>query len=663
MTILIIQGSGSIAFGTASVIASEGLIVAPIDVNLPDAEKLAAAEIQLESNRANCEGMDQVAAALTSIFEASSLVCQEDNDDDCDQITEESKTLIIRVTSLLQTSSQNIEDTSIASLAIDILTFIETNFIVVLSYEQRDLLISLTASIKFTVLVYVSQISIIESQKFEIDGAIVFPGTNVTIDDVDEADITLQISVLKTQLINLFQISDANDKVLECIASIEDLTATTTPEPNSEFMTLVENIPAMCSEPEPPVEVIQETAADIVKLCGSFTSQPTPGELNILVFIKQSLITFKQTFITQITIFSQKLSVFINTEITAASLDVEVISSSGEIEVATAVDITGGFEDGSMEFLVYRVEVLQSSLNAIISVLEKIALVLSLSSSDTCMTSSSFALSISAFSASLSSGAFTIDIMTLAQSVLQVEVMCLPSTSIIILIESAQSSLQSIQLSILSQITIVKEQIFQQATSLSTISFTVQSFDLNGNIIYTDVPLSLEDENSTTEEFESYIQVLQQHQSSLLKIEEIVTAALTLDFSSISTAVTEVSVSFFIDKLTNLILIISKDIMDTRIITETSEILELKITAEYYQAVEYRIQFILFIFQSYIKEIAGQIQLVQEIQLGSTSRPTTEKELVWIITLQSLLADLNALELTVVSINAALESTSTSGIK
>ena len=100
-----------------------------------------------------------------------------------------------------------------------------------------------------------------------------------------------------------------------------------------------------------------------------------------------------------------------------------------------------------------------------------------------------------------------------------------------------------------------------------------------------------------------------------------------------------------------------------RIITETSEILELKITAEYYQAVEYRIQFILFIFQSYNKEIAGQIQLVQEIQLGSTSRPTTEKELVWIITLQSLLADLNALELTVVSINAALESTSTSGIK
>ena len=663
MTILIIQGSGSIAFGTASVIASEGLIVAPIDVNLPDAEKLAAAEIQLERNRANCEGMDRVAAALTSIFKASSLVCQEDNDDDCDQITEESKTLIIRVTSLLQTSSQNIEDTSIASLAIDILTFIETNFIVVLSYEQRDLLISLTASIKFTVLVYVSQISIIESQKFEIDGAIVFPGTNVTIDDVDEANITLQISVLKTQLINLFQISDANDKVLECIASIEDLTATTTPEPNSEFMTLVENIPAMCSEPEPPVEVIQETAADIVKLCGSFTSQPTPGELNILVFIKQSLITFKQTFITQITIFSQKLSVFINTEITAASLDVEVISSSGEIEVATAVDITGGFDEGSMEFLIYRVEVLQSSLNAIISVLEKIALVLSLSSSDTCMTSSSFALSISAFSASLSSGAFTIDIMTLAQSVLQVEVMCLPSTSIIILLESAQSSLQSIQLSILSQITIVKEQIFQQASSLSTISFTVQSFDSNGNIIYTDVPLSLEDENSTTEEFESYIQVLQQHQSSLLKIEEIVTAALTLDFSSISTAVTEVSVSFFIDKLTNLILIISKDIIDTRILTETSEILELKITAEYYQAVEYRIQFILFIFQSYIKEIVGQIQLVQEIQLGSTSRPTTEKELVWIITLQSLLADLNALELTVVSINAALESTSTSGIK
>ena len=655
----------SVVSKTATIILSEGLYINAIDSSLSDAEKLEEATNQLTINRNNCKGMDDVAAALTSMVQSSSLtlVCQDKYDDDCQQIKEESKSLIVKVNSLLLKSSQNIEDVTIAADAAELLTFIEMTNITVFSFEQKDTIISLTASIKFTVLVYVSQISIVESQKFEIDGAIAFPGVNITIDEVDETDITLQESVLKTQLINLFQISDANDKVLECIASIEELPASTTPEPNSEFMSLVENIPAMCSEPEPPVEVIQETAADIVKLCGSFTSQPTPGELNILVFIKQSLITFKQTFITQITIFSQKLSVFINTEITAASLDVEVISSSGEIEVATAVDITGGFDEGSIEFLIYRVEVLQSSLNAIISVLEKIALVLSLSSSDTCMTSSSFALSISAFSASLSSGAFTIDIMSLAQSVLQVEVMCLPSTSIIILLESAQSSLQSIQLSILSQITIVKEQIFQQASSLSTISFTVQSFDLNGNIIYTDVPLSLEDENSTTEEFESYIQVLQQHQSSLLKIEEIVTAALTLDFSSISTAVTEVSVSFFIDKLTNLILIISKDIMDTRIITETSEILELKITAEYYQAVEYRIQFILFIFQSYIIEIAGQIQLVQEIQLGSTSRPTTEKELVWIITLQSLLADLNALELTVVSINAALESTSTSGIK
>ena len=102
---------------------------------------MEAAEIQLENNRANCEGMDLVAANLTSILESSSLtlVCAEENDDDCNQITEESKTLIVSVTSLLQLSSQNIEDTSIAVVTTEILTFINLNQIVVLSYEQKDI--------------------------------------------------------------------------------------------------------------------------------------------------------------------------------------------------------------------------------------------------------------------------------------------------------------------------------------------------------------------------------------------------------------------------------------------------------------------------------------------------------------------------------------------
>ena len=102
MTSLIIQGSGSIAYGTASVVASEGLIVAAIDNSLSDTEKLNLTEVQLQRNRANCEGIDQVASALTVIFESSSLVCKNKYDDDCDQISEESKSLIIKVSALLQ---------------------------------------------------------------------------------------------------------------------------------------------------------------------------------------------------------------------------------------------------------------------------------------------------------------------------------------------------------------------------------------------------------------------------------------------------------------------------------------------------------------------------------------------------------------------------------
>ena len=637
MTSLSIQGGASVAFGSASVIATQGLIVALIDEDSTDGEKLEAAEEQLETNRANCEGMDQVAESLTSIIESSSLtlVCKDKFDDDCEKITDDSKTLIVKVTKLLQLSSQNIEDSSISTVATEIITFLSSTTITILSYEQRDIIITLIEPIRFTVLIYVSQITVIESKKFEIAGAITFSGATISIDEVDKQETEVQVTVLTAQLTNLFQISDANDKVLECIAKIEDLPTATNPEPNSELSSNVQKVPAMCGAAEPPVEEIQETAASITQICSSLTTQPTQAELNILVFIKQSLITFKQTFITQITIFSQKLSIITKTEvITAASLGVEVISSSGEIEVATAVDITGGFEEGSVDYYVYRIEVLQSSLNAIIDVLERITEILSLSSDDSSASSSSFALSVSTLSATLSSGAFTIDIMTLAQSVLQIEVTVLPSSSIILLLESVQSTLQSIQLTIISQVTMTMEILFQQTKTLSSISFTILSFESSGKIVSTEVAVASQDENSSTEEIETYLQTLEDNKLSIIKIEELTQAALNSDFSSIETAVKEVTVSYFITQLTSLLVVVSENITDSAIVALSSTLMELKFATVYYGAIENRFQFILFLFKSFITEITLQIQVFQEIlderigtQESVSKNPVTEKPL------------------------------------
>merc|ERR1712128_119243 len=97
-----------------------------------------------------------------------------------------------------------------------------------------------------------------------------------------------------------------------------------------------------CGQAAPPVKEVQKTSASIVKTCATATEKPSEAEIKSLLFIKKSLISFQQTFSSQITIFSQKLSDITGKSVTAASLKVQVISASGEIEEAKAIDITGG---------------------------------------------------------------------------------------------------------------------------------------------------------------------------------------------------------------------------------------------------------------------------------------------------------------------------------
>ena len=48
---------------------------------------------------------------------------------------------------------------------------------------------------------------------------------------IDAVDIIQQEGVLTAQLTNLFQIEDANDRVIECITTIEGLSAAADPAP------------------------------------------------------------------------------------------------------------------------------------------------------------------------------------------------------------------------------------------------------------------------------------------------------------------------------------------------------------------------------------------------------------------------------------------------
>ena len=126
-------------------------------------------------------------------------------DDNCDDVKQDSATLLEKVVALTKLSSANLEDSSIATASTEIISL--TSSITVISFQQKATIITLISTIKSTVLVYVSQISIVESSKLEIAGALKFPGATNTIDSVDENNFAEQTTVLKAQLTNLLKVT------------------------------------------------------------------------------------------------------------------------------------------------------------------------------------------------------------------------------------------------------------------------------------------------------------------------------------------------------------------------------------------------------------------------------------------------------------------------
>ena len=139
---LTVTSGGVAAAAAGSLVSSRGLIVTPISGDLTDDEFVEAADAQLDTNRANCAGMDQVASGISAILASTttSFVCQDQFDDDCDLVTADASTLLTQLGLLVQISSWNIGGITISSLAADILIILQS--ITVLSFEQQATLIN-----------------------------------------------------------------------------------------------------------------------------------------------------------------------------------------------------------------------------------------------------------------------------------------------------------------------------------------------------------------------------------------------------------------------------------------------------------------------------------------------------------------------------------------
>ena len=149
-----------------------------------------------------------------------------------------------------------------------------------------------------------------------------------------------------------------------------------------------------------------------------------------------------------------------------------------------------------------------------------------------------FALLISQLTASLSSGAITADILPLAQTILQLEVTALPSPAIVGLLQSSLSSAQSLQISLLAQITNVQLKITElYSPLLSSVSFTITDISAAGETSQFTVSAL---PPSSQAGVSGSIAAFQTSQAALVSVESLVQATLSLDFSAISTAVTEV---------------------------------------------------------------------------------------------------------------------------
>ena len=212
--------TGAIAATTQDLIGFKGLILTPVSTTLSYDDQITEADSKLTVNRMNCKGMDEVAKALATMLDTVDEVCKDIFDDDCDVgnvIEEASEELIDKTLTLTKAASINLADPIISTSATSILGVI--SLITKIKSNVKSLITSQVATMKTTVLIYVSQISIIESAKFEIGGAITFPGATPLPDD--ENDFAGQIPVLEEQLSNLMICGNANDRVIESISQLE----------------------------------------------------------------------------------------------------------------------------------------------------------------------------------------------------------------------------------------------------------------------------------------------------------------------------------------------------------------------------------------------------------------------------------------------------------
>ena len=204
-----------------------------------------------------------------------------------------------------------------------------------------------------------------------------------------------------------------------------------------------------------------------------------------------------------------------------------------------------------------------------------------------------FALLISQLTAFLSSGAITAEILPLAQTILQLEVTALPSPAIVGLLQSGLSSGRSLQISLLAQITNIQLEITElYSASLSSLSFTITDISASGEtsqFTVSALPPSSQGVSTSLAAFQTSL-------AALVSVERLVQATLSLDFSAISTALTEVSITQFLVQVSSFLVELGTNVVSDNVLPLSQALLTLKINVQLSQSNRSKVQFILYLF-------------------------------------------------------------------
>ena len=162
------------AGATQDLLLAKGVIVTDVAADIPFSEMESALADVLETNRANCEGMDKVGDAVDGLLEGRATCGETET---CSGFA----SLILSLNDLVAVSIESLEDSSIVTLSETIIKDITAiGSDVKISTTEISTIESLVVTIRTTVLTFVSQIALVEQRKLSVGGGLTF---STSLDD------------------------------------------------------------------------------------------------------------------------------------------------------------------------------------------------------------------------------------------------------------------------------------------------------------------------------------------------------------------------------------------------------------------------------------------------------------------------------------------------